>query len=308
VPVITVEAPGDASLGAGPASAPRTKEGYARALEAFLVEPAQLATEADRAILEDIDAFSASQRVAFLTGKSKPKDQILARIMDRVDTALANLAALGPPLPIKKVSSLRLATDPVPVAGGGAQATIDFEKFFLVGSRAAGWDTLPTSFFKGGDRSKGVDRAKWLATPSSDRMKIILQFSSLPGTSRHHWGTEVDLNSTEVADWQPGQKLASLGTWLDANAAKVGMLRSYTAGRKGGYSDEAWHFSYAPIAGPLRDRYNAQVNLTKDVIDQVVADFAAMAAARNLTLPPDFASAIAAINISDLVNNVGPGL
>jgi hypothetical protein len=196
----------------------------------------------------------------------------------------------------------------VPVAGGGAQADIDFEKFFLVGSRAGGWDTLPDSFFKGGDRKKGVDRAKWLATPSADRMKIILQFSALPGTSRHHWGTEVDLNSTNVADWQPGQKLAPLGTWLDANAAKVGMLRSYTPGRKGGYADEPWHFSYAPIAGPLRDRYNAEVNLTKNVVDQVVTDFKTMAAAQKLTLPADFRAAIAAINISDLVNNVGPGL
>jgi hypothetical protein len=33
-----------------------------------------------------------------------------------------------------------------------------------------------------------------------------------------------------------------------------------------------------------------------------------MAAAQKLTLPADFRAAIAAINISDLVNNVGPGL
>ena len=306
-PVITMEAPGFGALGAGPGGAPRTVEGALRPLHAFLGDPADLATAADRDIVADIDAFAVADRLAFLTGALPKADAIFERIQLRVNTAVAKLNAMSPPKSIKIVSALRLFSKQGPKASN-EQAEIDFEKFFLTGSRAGGWDTLPDQFFKNGKRSDGVDRNKWLATPSKDRLNIILRFSSLPGASRHHWGTEVDLNSVEGADWRPPGPLFALGPWLQANAPSVNLFQAYTPGRSGGYQEEAWHYSYAPISVGLRERYNKQVNLTTDVVDRIVTEFQKSAKAENQTVPADFATALQAINISDLVNNIGPGL
>ena len=309
-PVITIEAPGDAPLATGPGTQARTVEAFERPLRAFLSDPDQIDTQADRDILSDIDALNAADRVSFLTGRAPVKDAITERIRQRVLTAVENLKALGPPKPLTAESHVRLADQSIPNAkGGSAQAEIDFDKFFLTGSRANGWDTLPAQFWENGKVNTKPDRDKWLnKTSSKDRLAEILKFSSLPGTSRHHWATEVDFNSTNVEDWLPGKKFGDLGAWLDRNAAKANFIRAYTPGRTGGYNDEPWHFSYAPISAGLRDRYNKQVNLQTDVVDKLVADFKQRAAARGLTLPADFAAAVAAINISDLVNNVGPGL
>jgi hypothetical protein len=308
-PVITIEAPGDQPLSQGPGTKARTVEAFERPLHAFLTDPADLETEADRDILRDIDTLNAADRVAFLTGHAPVGDAITERIRQRVLTAVAKLQSMGPPTALNAESHVRLAETNIPgVKGGTAQAQIDFEKFFLVGSRSNGWDTLPAQFWVNNQVGGTVDSKKWLAAPSKDRLEAILKYSSLPGASRHHWATEVDFNSTDVADWLPGKRLAPLGTWLDANASKAGLLRAYTPGRTGGYNDEPWHFSYAPISVGLRERYNQEVNLKTDVVDKVVADFAQRAAAKKLTVPSDFATAVGAINISDLVNNIGPGL
>jgi hypothetical protein len=311
-PVITVEAPGFKPLGTGPGDSARTVEGFLRPLRAFLGAPGDLATAADRDILQDIDAFNAADKLAFLTGALPSKNAIFQRIKLRVDTAVAKLNAMKPPTRVKPVSWLRLATEALP--GATPQAKIVFDKFFLTGRRARGWDTLPDKYFKNGDRSKGVDRTKWLATPAKERLDIILRFSSLPGASRHHWGTEVDLNSTEVVDWQPAVggkpagKYHALGQWLPINAPKVGLVQSYTPGRSGGYFEEAWHYSYAPIAIGLRTRYNKEVNLQNDVVAKVVAEFQKRATAAGEKVPADLESALKKINVSDLVNNIGPGL
>jgi hypothetical protein len=314
VPTITIEAPGFKDLDAsGAGDEARTVKGFVRPLKAFLTDPDKLATAADRDILSDIDAFNAADKVAFLTGlKPAAKNDLLKRIKFRVDTAIAHLNALKPPVTVKAVSDIRLFSDDS--GSKTAQAKIYFDKFFLTGDKSNGWDTLPDNFFNGGNRRKGVDRAKWLATPSKDRLDIILRFSALPGTSRHHWGTEIDFNSVQVDEWAPasaGKKegpLFRLGEWLKTNAPTVGLIQSYTAGRSGGYSEEPWHYSYAPIAKGLRERYNDKVNLQSDVIDKIVADFTERARTTKQTMPADFAAALGKINISDLVNNIGPGL
>lgn len=317
VPVITMEAPKFGPLGSGKGDSPRTVEGYLRPVRAFLGDPASLATAADRDILADIDAFTAANHLAFLTGRLPLSDDIFRRIRLRVDTAVAKLNDMKPPKPIAIVSWLRLFSERVPSSvskGGSPQAKIDFDKFFLAGGMAGGWDTLPDRFFKGGNRKDGVDRNAWLATPSIDRLREILRFSALPGASRHHWGTEVDFNSVKVTDWQQGRpgkpdgQFFALGQWLKANAPSVGLFQAYTPGRSGGYQEEPWHYSYAPISLGLRERYKIKVNLTTDVADQIKAEFRKRANAAGEKVPDDFAGALRAINISDLVNNVGPGL
>jgi hypothetical protein len=222
---------------------------------------------------------------------------------------------MSPPKPITIVSGLRLADQNVPgPTGGSAQAKIVFDKFFLTGTPDL--SSVPTSFFIGGNRAKGIDRAKWLAEPSANRLALILKFSSLPGTSRHHWGTDVDFNSVSSDDWAPASppgkptagRFFDLGTWLTANAAKAGFLQAFTPGRSTGYSEEPWHYSYAPIALGLRQRFDKQVNLSTDVADAFINDTKARAGAAGVTVPLDFDAAVKALKIADFVDSVGPGL
>jgi len=99
-----------------------------------------------------------------------------------------------------------------------------------------------------------------------------------------------------------------LYTWLQTNAPKVGLIQSYTAGRKGGYNEEPWHYSYAPIAAGLRERYNREVKLDEDVRKKIKTEFEKRAKAIGETLPADFETALGAIDVKALVNDIGPGL
>lgn len=306
VPTITLEAPTYAPLDAtGVRSVPSFMQGVSR----FLTDPAR----EDQELVREIQAFSAADRALFLTGRLATATAIYGKIRARIEQRVAVLNGLAPPKPITITSGQR-AFD-VRVDGSRAQAEIVFDKFFMTGVHENGWDTL-SGRFRG--RNGRVDRAAWLALPSAVRFTEILRFSSLPGTSRHHWGTDVDFNSTTNTDWEPAGgrprdgTYYRLGLWLAANAPSAGFHLTYTprsgaAGRTGGYDPEPWHYSYAPIAGPLRTMFNADVNLTTDIVDAIVADFTARAGNRHV-IPADLHSELLSLNISSFVNSVGPGL
>lgn len=87
-----------------------------------------------------------------------------------------------------------------------------------------------------------------------DRVLKILEYSSMPGTSRHHWGTDLDLNSVDPAWWLSVEG-KRYDAWLIRNAARFGFIQAYTSGRKSGYQEEKWHFSFKPTAVPLLATY-----------------------------------------------------
>lgn len=93
----------------------------------------------------------------------------------------------------------------------------------------------------------------------------ILRYSSMPGTSRHHWGTDLDINSLEPSYFASGKGKKEY-EWLQKNAANFGFCQTYdnkeNAGRLG-YSEEKWHYSYMPISGVLLSQYNTKINYDK---------------------------------------------
>lgn len=113
------------------------------------------------------------------------------------------------------------------------------------------------SAFRSYQRQKQIWENKWGNRPNDDinHAKNILKWSSFPGTSRHHWGTDVDFNSVETAYWKSkeGKKVYN---WLQNNAPKFGFCQTYDDGRQHGYNSEPWHWSYMPVA----DRYLAQIS------------------------------------------------
>lgn len=88
----------------------------------------------------------------------------------------------------------------------------------------------------------------------------ILTWSALPGASRHHWGTDIDVIDTAALppgsrarlvpeEFATGGCFERLATWLDSNMGRFGFFRPYGFDR-GGVQPEPWHLSYAPVALP----------------------------------------------------------
>ena len=93
----------------------------------------------------------------------------------------------------------------------------------------------------------------------------IIEYSTIPGTSRHHWGTDLDLidgkpprpkSVLNAANFHGKGPFCKLKEWLDLHAVEFGFYEVYTdqPDRKGFYY-EPWHWSYAPVSIPMLEAY-----------------------------------------------------
>ncbi|MBX2956413.1 MAG: M15 family metallopeptidase [Cyclobacteriaceae bacterium] len=127
-------------------------------------------------------------------------------------------------------------------------------------------------------QQKAIWERKWMAEASikneADRAKKILLFSSMPGTSRHHWGTDMDLNDLNNEYFDSGEGL-KIYEWLKAHAHEYGFCQPYTSKVNGrtGYEEERWHWSYTPLSIPLLEAYKNTIKLT-DIKDFLGSDTA----------------------------------
>ena len=104
---------------------------------------------------------------------------------------------------------------------------------------------------------------------AAERIAAILLWSALPGASRHHWGTDLDLVDRRAVapglevrltpdEYAPGGPFAPMSTWLEQNAARWGFFHPYR-GVRSGVGAEPWHLSFAPLAEPARNDLTPQV-------------------------------------------------
>ena len=101
------------------------------------------------------------------------------------------------------------------------------------------------------------------------RVEAILVWSALPGASRHHWGTDLDVYDAAAMpdvsqlrlvpeEYSPRGPFARLGAWLDHHLEDHGFFRPYLPRSlekplrddddPGGVGPEPWHLSFAPLA------------------------------------------------------------
>lgn len=92
------------------------------------------------------------------------------------------------------------------------------------------------------------------------RALIIMYFSAMPGTSRHHWGTDMDLNSWDNSYFEKGEG-KKIYDWLTSHANEYGFCQPYTSKSSGrsGYEEERWHWSYLPLAKEFLEEYKKQI-------------------------------------------------
>lgn len=111
---------------------------------------------------------------------------------------------------------------------------------------------------------KSIWDRKWEnseAPTDVSKAKEILLYSSMPMTSRHHWGTDLDLNNLNNSWFEEGEG-KEIYDWLKAHANNFGFYQTYTdksLNNRTGYEEEKWHWSYMPLAGPYLDFYNEHV-------------------------------------------------
>ncbi len=90
-----------------------------------------------------------------------------------------------------------------------------------------------------------------------ERFKKILEYSAAPGASRHHWGTDIDINDANIEYFET-EKGGKVYEWLVVNAPFFGFCQTYNlkgSNRPTGYNEEKWHWSYMPLAKDFLKRY-----------------------------------------------------
>lgn len=94
---------------------------------------------------------------------------------------------------------------------------------------------------------------------------LILLWSALPGASRHHWGTDIDVfDAKQVAvselrlveaEYSHQGPCAKLHHWLVTHAEEFGFYFPFQRG-KSGVSPEPWHISYFPVSQTLLPQFD----------------------------------------------------
>lgn len=91
-----------------------------------------------------------------------------------------------------------------------------------------------------------------------EKITHILRWSALPGTSRHHWGTDFDIYDAAAVDKDYKLQLvvgeytgrgpfAPMTQWLLNYLPESDFFQPYNHDR-GGVAPEPWHISYRPLA------------------------------------------------------------
>lgn len=138
----------------------------------------------------------------------------------------------------------------------------------------AGFNLMPASSFRSFERQLAIWNGKFegkrplldansqpldvQTLTESERINAILHWSALPGTSRHHWGTDLDIYDPDLLprgvklqlepwEYQAGGYFYPLSQWLTANMARFDFFLPF-AQHHNGVAIEPWHLSYRPLA------------------------------------------------------------
>ncbi|MCL7784440.1 M15 family metallopeptidase [Pasteurella multocida] len=150
-----------------------------------------------------------------------------------------------------------------------------------------GFNLQPASSFRDFQRQQAIWNAKFygerkvhddqgnpldLSTLSDwEKVQAILRWSALPGGSRHHWGTEIDVfdphllpphQTLQLEPWEyeQGGYFFELSDWLQQNLTHFDFALPFTQlsqDKEIGY--EPWHISYLPIAQQAQQQFNADI-------------------------------------------------
>lgn len=153
-------------------------------------------------------------------------------------------------------------------------------------AKNAGFNLQPTSTYRDFDRQMAIWNAKFngerkvhddngctidlSCLDEWQKCQAILRWSAIPGASRHHWGTEIDIfdpdllpegQSLQLEPWeyQTGGYFQKLTNWLLANAEDYGFFFPFMDRNDKQIGIEPWHISYFPIAELYERSFSAEI-------------------------------------------------
>ncbi|MBO1519028.1 M15 family metallopeptidase [Oceanisphaera pacifica] len=176
----------------------------------------------------------------------------------------------------------------VPLAEPGHRLQAEAKQAFMAMQAAAaldGFQLMPASSFRSFERQLAIWNGKFDGTrplldahslplnsqelSEAERVNAILRWSALPGTSRHHWGTDIDIYDPSLLP--PGANLKlepweyekegyfyPLSQWLANNMARFDFYLPF-AQPNGGVAVEPWHLSYRPLSAPCAAQLSPQL-------------------------------------------------
>lgn len=142
-------------------------------------------------------------------------------------------------------------------------------------AKQAGFNLQPASTYRDFERQKMIWNAKFngerkvhddngcaldlTCLDDWQKCQAILRWSAVPGASRHHWGTEIDIFDPDLLpegqklmlepwEYQTGGYFQRLTNWLLVNAEQFGFYFPFMEDHGKQIGLEPWHISYFPIA------------------------------------------------------------
>jgi LAS superfamily LD-carboxypeptidase LdcB len=157
---------------------------------------------------------------------------------------------------------------------------------------AAGFSLKVASAFRGFEQQLNIWNAKALglrplldsngvalnynSLSPTEIVYAILRWSALPGASRHHWGSDMDVYDSSLMpegykvqlvpqESEPGGYFYDFHLWIDDNLKDFNFFRPYALDL-GGIAPEKWHLSYSPISNEY------QKALTFELLEETISN------------------------------------
>ncbi|MBC8954337.1 M15 family metallopeptidase [Xenorhabdus sp. PB62.4] len=183
-----------------------------------------------------------------------------------------------------------LSTDHLVTLAGNHRLQFNATKAFLAMQKdaaKAGFKLQPASSFRDFTRQQTIWNEKFRGQrpvlddhsqplnisemSEGELCEAILRWSALPGASRHHWGTELDVYDPfllpqgkklllEPWEYEDGGYFEPLTHWLTENMSHYDFYRPYIR-HDAGVAYEPWHISYWPISHEAEHLFDGNVLL-----------------------------------------------
>ena len=167
-----------------------------------------------------------------------------------------------------------MGKEDIELFGEGINLRKEAHDAFLEMKKAAysdGIDIKIVSSYRNYNRQEVIWERKYMRYIEDDGMDPlkaidkIIEYSTIPGTSRHHWGTDIDIiDGYRKTDgdvlvpekFEVGGPFEDFKKWMDENSKTFDYYLVYTnKPKRRGFKYEPWHYSYAPISIPMLTAY-----------------------------------------------------
>ena len=283
IPVITHEVSEKRPLAAKGAG--RSVEAIMPGIREFLLDNEHLPSEAD-ALLK------GAVTDAFLTGESKDPADVKTRnaIVEAVRKRFDDMNTFYQDAWLPRQSKADRKVLPVKLGVDNSFRSFGEQ------TRIASGALKKESKFASGSTDKEIEQAIF----------HVMETISMPGFSRHAWGTEIDLVPPTRKEWQGKGSMVPVIPFLTDEAPKFGFYHPYSDKRLSAtlphYENEPWHLSYWSFAMTLQEAYLKRI--TGTVLDNLIARTAK--AIHGSIDESRMKTILAGMNLTSFQSNVAP--